>query len=170
MAIISVESRPTDSILGKVHGIKGFHDVADYPEAKTIPGLLIYRFNANIVFYNADYFKTRVLKAIAAQKTPVEWVVIDVSPVNVIDVSALNKLDELRQEMADNDISVYYARVKRQLERFFNTGFAKERRKVAKNYRFQTLNPAIRAYLKYQKAKVPAIDQKETTGQPSNRT
>lgn len=151
--LLSVGSRPNDSILGKVSGIKGFHCVADYPEAKTIPGLLIYRFDANIVFYNVDYFKMRVLKAIAAQKTPVEWVVIDASPINVIDVSALNKLDELRHELANNGISLYYARVKQQLERFFNTRFAKDRRKTAHKYRFQTLKPAIRAYLKYQKAK-----------------
>ncbi len=136
-----------------IRGIKGFQSVAEYPEAKTIPGLLIYRFDANIVFYNADYFKMRVLKIIAAQKTPVEWVVIDASPLNVIDVSALNKLDELRAELANKGISVYFARVKQQLERFFNPRFAKERRKTAKNYRFQTLKPAIRAYLKYQKAK-----------------
>ena len=148
--LLSVESRPSEAILGKIHGIKGFQSVAEYPEAKTIPGLLIYRFDANIVFYNADYFKARVLKIIAAQKTPIEWVVIDASPFNVIDVSALNKLDELRTELANKGISLYYARVKQQLERFFNSSFAKERRKAAKNYRFQTLKPA---YLKYQKAK-----------------
>jgi len=155
------ESRPDDAVLGRVRGRKGFHDIADYPDAKTIPGLLIYRFESNVVFYNADYFKTRIRAAIAAQKTPVEWVVVDASPLNVIDVSALNKLDELRSELAAEGISLYYARVKRHLERFFNRKFAKNRRKLAKAYRFQTLKPAIRAYLKYQKAKgadVPDLD------------
>ncbi len=159
--LLSISSRPDDAVLGNVRGRKGFHNVADYPEARTIPGLLLYRFESNIVFYNADYFKTRVRAAIAAQKTPVEWVVVDASPLNVIDVSALNKLDELRNELAAEGISIYYARVKRHLERFFNPKFAKDRRKLAKSYRFQTLKPAIRAYLKYQKAKgadVPDLD------------
>jgi len=159
--LLSVASRPDDAVLGRVRGRKGFHDIADYPDAKTIPGLLIYRFESNVVFYNADYFKTRIRAAIAAQKTPVEWVVVDASPLNVIDVSALNKLDELRSELAAEGISLYYARVKRHLERFFNRKFAKNRRKLAKAYRFQTLKPAIRAYLKYQKAKgadVPDLD------------
>ncbi len=159
--LLSISSRPDDAVLGNVRGRKGFHNVADYPEARTIPGLLLYRFESNIVFYNADYFKTRVRAAIAAQKTPVEWVVVDASPLNVIDVSALNKLDELRSELAAEGISLYFARVKRHLERFFNPKFAKDRRKLAKSYRFQTLKPAIRAYLKYQKAKgadVPDLD------------
>jgi MFS superfamily sulfate permease-like transporter len=151
--LLSVGSRPNDAVLGRVHGMKGFHDVADYPEAKTIPGLLLYRFESNVVFYNADYFKARVRAAIAAQKTPVEWVVIDASSVNVIDVTGLRKLDELRAELASEGVSVYFARVKRHLERFFNEEFAKERRKAAKKYRFQTLKPAINAFLKHQRAK-----------------
>ncbi len=151
--LLSVGSRPADAILGKVSGLKGFHDVADYPEAKTIPGLLIYRFEANVVFFNADYFKTRVHAAIAAQKTPVEWIVVDASPINVIDVTSLRKLDELRHELAAEGVSLCYARVKRDLERFFDPRFAKERRETAKHYRFQTLKPAIRAYLKHRKAK-----------------
>jgi high affinity sulfate transporter 1 len=155
--LLSVGSRPNDAVLGRVKGLKGFHNVSDYPEAKTIPGLLLYRFDSNVVFYNADYFKTRIRAAIAAQKTPVEWVVVDASSVNVIDVTGLRKLDELREEMAADGVSVHFARVKRHLERFFNTDFAKERRKAAKKYRFQTLKPAIKAYLKYQKGKGMAV-------------
>ena len=159
--LLSLASRPDDAVLGKVKGLKGFHNVADYPEATTIPGLLLYRFESNLVFFNADYFKTRIRQVISAQKTPVEWVVIDASPVNVVDASALNQLDELRSELADEGIQVYYARVKRNLERFFNPKYTKGRLKLAKKYRFQTLNPAIKAYLKYQKAKgadVPDLD------------
>lgn len=159
--LLSISSRPNDAVLGNVRGLKGFHSVTDYPEARTIPGLLLYRFESNLVFYNADYFKTRVRAAIAAQKEPVEWLVIDASPANVVDVSALNTIDELRSELAAEGISLYFARVRRHLERSFNTKFAKDRRKLAKTYRFQTLKPAIRAYLKYQKAKgadVPGLD------------
>ena len=151
--LLSVGSRPNDAVLGRVHGLKGFHNVADYPDAKTIPGLLLYRFDSNVVFYNADYFKTRVRAAIAAQTTPVEWVVIDASSVNVIDVTGLRKLDELRAELETQGVSVHYARVKRHLERFFNEEFARQRRKLAKRYRFQTLKTAINAFLKHQKAR-----------------
>ncbi len=50
--------------------MKGFHDRKDYPEAETIPGLLLYRFSANAVFYNAGYARERVLAAIGRPKRP----------------------------------------------------------------------------------------------------
>ena len=51
-----VASRPNDAVLGRVPGLPGFHSVADYLEAMTMPGLLLYRFEANLVFFNVDYF------------------------------------------------------------------------------------------------------------------
>ena len=151
--LLSVESRPNDAVLGRVKGRKGLHSIADYPDAKTIPGLLLYRFDSNLVFYNADYLKARVRAAVATQKTPVEWVVVDASSINIIDATGLRKFDELREELAAVGVSVYIARVKQHLEHFFNKEFAKERRKAAKKRRFQTLKPAINAYLKYQQAR-----------------
>lgn len=151
--LLSVGSRAHDAVLGRAKGHRGFHNIADFPDAKTIPGLLLYRFDSDLVFYNADYMKARVRAAVAAQKTPVEWVVVDASPINVIDVTGLRKLDELREELAAMGVSLYVARVKRHLWRFFNEDFAKKRRKKAKKYRFQTIKPAIKAYLKHREAK-----------------
>ena len=165
--LLYVGSRPNDAVLGRVAGRKGFHSVSDYPDAKTIPGLLLYRFDANIVFYNADHFKTRVKAAVAAQRTPVEWVVIDASPINVVDVTGLRKLDELRAELAKEGVSLYFARAKRHLETFFDAEFAKERRKEFKQYRFQTLTPAVNAFIKHQKAKGLVLDEAYTDEQTS---
>ncbi len=155
--LLSVTSRPNDAVLGKVKGRKGFHDISDFPDARTIPGLLLYRFESNIVFYNADYFKARVHEVIAAQKTPVEWVVIDASPINVIDVTAVAKIDELRKELEVTGVRLNVARMRQNLGGFFNRCFVKERGKAGKWWRFQTLNPAIRAYLKHQKKKGVAV-------------
>ena len=149
--ILSVSSRPNDAVLGNVKGLKGFHDIADYPEARTIPGLLLYRFDANLVFYNVEYFVTRLRAAIAAQKTPVEWVVIDASSINVVDVSALNALLTLRRELEAEGIAVYQTRVKRHLERYFNADFASARRKADRRHRFQSIKSAIRAFEKHKR-------------------
>lgn len=151
--LLSVSSKPNDAVLGNVKGIKGFHNIVDYPEARTIPGLLLYRFDGNLVFYNAEYFTERLRGAIAAQKTPVEWIVVDVSAVNVIDVSALNTLQALRNELESEGIVLNYAHVKRHLERYFNASFAKQRLAANKHFHFQTLKPAIKAYLKFQRSK-----------------
>lgn len=47
---LMLTSRPTDAILGRVPGLSGYHDLKDYPEAETLPGLLLYRFNTDLVF------------------------------------------------------------------------------------------------------------------------
>lgn len=151
--LLSVGSRPHDAVLGRAEGHRGFHNIADYPDARTIPGLLLYRFDSDLVFYNADYMKARVRAAVAAQKTPVKWVVLDASAINVIDVTGLRKLYELREELAAAGVSFYIARVKRHLGRFFNEAFSKKQRKKSKKYRFQTLKPAIKAFLEEQQAR-----------------
>ncbi|MCK7576558.1 MAG: sulfate permease [Chromatiales bacterium] len=100
LLLLMLTSRPTDAVLGRVPGMSGYHDRKDYPGAVTTPGLLLYRFHADLVFFNVDYFKARLLDAIAASDTPVEWVVIDASPINVIDSTALKQVEQLIDELA----------------------------------------------------------------------
>ena len=106
--LLMVASRPKDAVLGRVPGLPGFHSIADYPSARTVPGLLIYRFEAALVFFNIDYFGERLRAAIQAARTPVEWVILDASPVNWIDATAVQRLDELRRELAAQDIMSWH--------------------------------------------------------------
>ena len=66
--LLMVASRPQDAVLGRVPGLPGFHSVADYPKATTVPGLLLYRFEANLVFFNVDYFGERLRAAIRGRQ------------------------------------------------------------------------------------------------------
>ena len=144
--LLTVVSRPHDGVLGRVKGIKGFHNLADFPDATTIPGLLLYRFEANLVFFNADYFRDRVRAMIAAAKTPVEWVVLDASSINVVDVTALQKIDELREELAAQGILLVTARAKRNLWKFFTPDWGVKRHEQYAGYRFDTIKSAVRAF------------------------
>jgi len=144
--LLFVVSRPHDAVLGRVKGIKGFHDIADFPEATTIPGLVLYRFDANMVFFNADYFRGRVRAIIAAMEEPVEWIVVDASSVNVVDATAIQKIDELREELAEQGIVLAYARVKVSLERNFEVDWVKKRRMRYGQYVFHTLKGAVHAF------------------------
>ena len=116
------------------------------PEASTIPGLILYRFDANLVFFNADYFRDRVRAVIAAAKTPVEWVVIDASSINVVDITALQKFDELREELSARGIVLASARVKHSLSRFFSHDWMVKHRERHAQYRFHTVKSAVRAF------------------------
>ena len=144
--LLTVVSRPQDGVLGRVQGIKGFHNIADFPEATTMPGLILYRFEANLVFFNTDYFRDRVRAVIAASETPVEWVVIDASSINVVDVTSLHKIDELREELAAQGIVLATARAKRNLWKFFNRDWGVKRRELYAKYRFDTIKSAVRAF------------------------
>jgi len=144
--LLAIESKPTDAVLGRVPDMKGFHSRRDYPEAETTPGLLVYRFNANLVFFNVDHFKERVMAAITASPTPVEWVVIDASPINVVDVTAVKQFDEMKGQLAARGIVLAVARRKRTLERFFEAKWGKRRIQLVQDDNFDTLKAAVRAF------------------------
>lgn len=153
--LLAVGSRPHDAVLGRVQGMKGFHDLNDYPEAKTVPGLVLYRFDANIVFYNADYFRDRLRAVLATSPHPVEWVVVDASAVNVVDATAMHKIDELREELSARGIVLASARGKVHLGSFFKEAWWQQRRERYKDYNFDTLKGAVRAFNKRDKPVAP---------------
>jgi high affinity sulfate transporter 1 len=144
--LLMVASRPQDAVLGRVGGLPGFHSVADYPDATTVPGLLLYRFEANLVFFNVDYFGERLRAAIQASKTPVEWVILDASPINWIDATALQHLDELRSELAAQSITLAIARARLSLNRAFNPRWVARRLPAMGLRRFPTLKAALHAF------------------------
>ncbi|MFO1156575.1 MAG: sodium-independent anion transporter [Rhodospirillales bacterium] len=139
-------SRPHDAILGRALGAAGFHDINDYPGAATVPGLLLYRFDANLVFFNCDYFKARVLHHLDAAATPLEWVVVDASPISIIDYTAVKMLDDLRQELKTRDIMLASARVKQSLQRYFRADWVNNRGEAHELRPFPTISAAIDAF------------------------
>jgi high affinity sulfate transporter 1 len=155
--LLAVVSRPHDEVLGRVKGIKGFHDLQEFPEATTIPGLVIYRFDANLVFFNVDFFRERVRATIAAAKDPVEWFLVDASSINVVDLTAFQKIDELREELAAAGIVLAVARAKPNLWKFFNQEWALKRQETHAKYRFDTINSAVRAFNNRVKDKAPEV-------------
>ncbi len=52
-------ARPHDAIQGLVPGLAGMHDVDDYPQARTVAGLVVYRYDSPLFFANADDFRLR---------------------------------------------------------------------------------------------------------------
>jgi high affinity sulfate transporter 1 len=144
--LLMVASRPQDAVLGRVPGLRGFHSVADYPQASTVPGLLLYRFEANLVFFNVDYFGRRLRAAIEASATPVEWVIVDASPINWVDATALQRLDELHSELAARGIKLGTARARLSLNRAFNPSWVAQRQPGMQLREFPTLKAAVRAF------------------------
>jgi len=95
LRFIRLVSRPSVEILGKVEGFPGFHSLVRHEDGKSVPGLLLFRFNAPITFFNAPYFKREVLRAVDEAGSGLHHVVIDLLPVNSIDATGLMTIAEL---------------------------------------------------------------------------
>ena len=92
-------SRPPDAVLGRVAGLKGFHSVDEYGDAVTHQGLVLYRFGSAIVFFNASYFKKRVLEILRV-RGDIRWFIVDGSTINLVDSTAAEMLEALASELS----------------------------------------------------------------------
>jgi MFS superfamily sulfate permease-like transporter len=144
--LLMAESKPHDAILGHAQGIKGFHDINDYPEAITLPGLLVYRFDAELVFFNCDHFRDRINQKICEARTPVEWVVVDAGPINVVDYTALQKMKELRMELKARGIILVFASAKHALTHFFRPYWIRDITRDRGDLLYPTVKSAIHAF------------------------
>jgi sulfate permease, SulP family len=118
LSVIELLSRlahPHDAVQGTVPNLPGLHDVNDWEGATTIPGLVIYRYDAPLCFANAEDFKCRALRAIDLEVTPVEWFVLNTEAIAEIDITAMDMLEELADELAASGITFAMARVKQDL-------------------------------------------------------
>lgn len=103
-------SRPHDAVLGKVDNLQSYQDVLEMPEAKTTPGLIIYRFYASLLFFNVDFFKSRIRELIQQQDTKVENVILDAGPIVVMDITAAEVFNEFAAELRKKEITILVAR------------------------------------------------------------
>jgi high affinity sulfate transporter 1 len=104
--------RPYDAVLGRVDGMKGYHDVSRHPEARRIPGLVLFRWDAPLFFANAEIFHEHVLSAVAEAPTPTKWVVIAAEPVTDIDLTAADVVSDLDRELHEAGMDLCFAEVK----------------------------------------------------------
>lgn len=106
---VKLYSRPRVDVLGKVEGISGFHPLANHPEATTWPGLLLLRFNAPVVFFNANYFKQQVERAVARAGESLRWLVVDAIPITQMDVTGHFVVEDLKTALRQKGVQLVIA-------------------------------------------------------------
>jgi SulP family sulfate permease len=104
-------SRPPDAVLGRVSGLKGFHNVLHHENARTWPELVLYRFGAALVFFNAPYFKKRVLE-MAATHPGIKWFIVDDSTINSIGSTGAAMLEALSEDLRARGIRLGFANIR----------------------------------------------------------
>ena len=153
-------ARPHDSILGYVPGIAGMHDVDDYPLARQVPGLVVYRYDAPLFFANAEDFRRRAMQTLAASDrrgevldphdpgppVPVEWFVMNAEANVEIDLTAADAVGQLREELGALGVVFAMARVKQDLRADLVRAGLVDR--IGDDLIFPTLPTAVGAYLR----------------------
>jgi high affinity sulfate transporter 1 len=137
--------RPHSAVLGRADGVKGYHDITRYPNARQVPGLVLFRWDAPLFFANAELFKERVLEVARTAPAPVHWLVVAAEPVTSVDVTAADTLDELAKSLHGLGINFCFAElkdpVKDKLKRF---GLFAQ---IGEGRFFPTVGAAVSSYL-----------------------
>nr|MDJ0981619.1 SulP family inorganic anion transporter [Kiloniellales bacterium] len=112
IALIYRASYPSTAVLGQIPGQEAYRDVKRHPEAQTLPGLLLFRFDSILFFANANHFADTLKSAVGTAVEPVKAVLVDAETVSAIDTTACDALIKLQSELAEQGIALAFARVR----------------------------------------------------------
>ena len=144
MRFVKLTARPRDEVLGKVEGLPGLHSVDRHTGATTFTGLVLYRFDSPITFFNAAYFRQRALAVAESAGPGLHWFVIDTIPVSHIDVTGLYALRDLKEMLEERGVTLILAGRKTEFINWLHqTGLYQPE---YEEHCFPTLRQAIKAY------------------------
>ena len=135
--------RPYQTTLGQTDGLDGYHDVRSYPDARQLPGLVIFRFDAPLFFANAKTFREEITR-IARAEPPPRWIVIAAEPITDVDTTAADDLLDLDHLLDERGQALVFAELKDpvrgKIERY---GLTQE---IQPEHFFPTVEAAVDAY------------------------
>ena len=112
LAFIRRAWRPYDAVLGRVRGYKGYHDLTRHPDARQVPGLTLYRWDAPLFFANAEAFHEHVLSVVDGLEQTPRWFVVAAEPITDVDTTAAQMLNELITDLARRGTQLHFAELK----------------------------------------------------------
>jgi high affinity sulfate transporter 1 len=137
--------RPYDAVLGRVEGLKGYHDVTRHPEGLQVPGLILYRWDAPLFFANAARFQERVLRLVRRAGPECRWIVVAAEPMTDVDATAVSELRELLDDLDERGVRFAFAELKGPVwDQLVAYGIAE---RIGERYRYPTLGTAVKAYV-----------------------
>jgi high affinity sulfate transporter 1 len=147
LSILNVFRRvwwPHQAELGRVDGLAGLHDTGDHPHHEVVPGLVVFRFDAPLIFANSRTFGDTV-RAMAEERPDLRWVVLAAEPMTDVDTTAADMLAELDQWLNARGVSLVFAEMKtpvrQKIQRYELEGT------IDPAHFFPTLDEAVAAYM-----------------------
>jgi high affinity sulfate transporter 1 len=148
--------RPYDAVLGRVDELKGYHDRDRFPDARTVPGLLLFRFDAPLFFANANHFRAELRRRVA-EEPDTRWIVIAAEPITDVDTTAAIVLEDLLEEFDAQGITLAFAEMKDPVKDHLRRYGLFDR--VGTDRFFPTMGTAVDAYVRA--AEVEWVDWEE---------
>ena len=102
---------PYQAELGRAAGVAGYHDLRSYPDAERLPGLVLFRFDAPLIFANARSFREEISRLSRTDPRP-RWIVVAAEPITDIDTTAADMLEDLDEDLNAEGISLVFAELK----------------------------------------------------------
>jgi len=134
-------SHPHDAVLGRIPGTLAYGDTTTHPGAESFPGLVIYRFDASLVFYNADHFRLRVKAVVRQAAAPVHYFLLDAETIPLLDTTGAASLDQLCADLHEQGIAMAIAAPKSQVRTMLDrTGLAE---RIGSDRMFSTVESAV---------------------------
>lgn len=144
LRLIALASRPPEAVLGELADQPGVYGKIGEEGVTPVPGLLLYRFEAAIVFFNADHFKDRVRTAVSEANPRPKWFLFNAESIPGMDVTGGETLEELRAELEEQGIVFAIARPKGRFEAMLQlTGIAE---RMGPGRIFPTIRTGVAAF------------------------
>jgi len=154
LKLLLLASKPHDAVLGVVPGKNGFTNIAEDPTAKSIPGVVVYRFDSSLLFFNADHFANRVRQIVREVNEKPDWFVLDAEAMPILDTTGADVLASLRDELLKQEINLSIARPKGLFRMMLDrTGVGCDQ-----------LFPSVRAAVEAAFSRTPTVKSREEEG------
>jgi high affinity sulfate transporter 1 len=134
---------PYQAVLGRADGVDGYHDLREYPDADRLAGLVIFRFDAPLIFANARVFRDQIRRLVRDDPPP-RWILVAAEPITDVDTTAADMLEDLDEELNERGISLVFAEMKSPVREKINR--YELTRTINPAHFFPTLEDAVAAY------------------------
>jgi len=146
LALIRQVTRPGTAIIGRMPDKETYRDVTLYPQAETVPGLLIFRFDSPLIFSNATCFTNEINRYIQAAETTVQRVLVNAETMNNMDTTGTDQLIKLHKELGKDGIQLAFAKVKDPVREMMRLSGAEEA--IGADNFYASVSDGVRAYIK----------------------
>ena len=97
--LVRISSRPHVALLGRIPGTRRFSDCDRHADNELIPGVMIFRPESALVYFNVDNVCDAILSRVRVEATSPKLVVLDLSAAPLVDMQSAHTLASTADEL-----------------------------------------------------------------------